>query len=95
MHEHMKDFAYRYNQLTLPFRLRKTMHHELQAVTFRGGEIATSKRFTLHSEKEIREYIDARQYSNTERVGTVVRIVVSVTSGGGKPNRYPSESGYR
>ena len=47
MHEHMKDFAYRYNQLTLPFRLRKTMHHELQAVTFRGGEIATSKRFTL------------------------------------------------
>lgn len=69
MHEHMKDFAYRYNQLTLPFRLRKTMHHELQAVTFRGGEIATSKRFTLHTEKEIREYIDARQYSTTGKGG--------------------------
>jgi hypothetical protein len=69
MHEYMKDFTYRYNQLTLPFRLRKTMHHELQAVVFRGGEIATSKRFTLHSEKEIREYIDARQYSNTGKGG--------------------------
>lgn len=69
LHDSMKEFAYRYNQLTLPFRLRKTMHHELQAVVFRNGEVATTKRFTLHSEKEIREYIEARQYDNTGRGG--------------------------
>ena len=69
IHEGMKDFFYRYNQLTLPFRLRKTMHHELQAVVFRGGDIATTKRFTLHSEKEIRQYIEARQYDNSGKGG--------------------------
>lgn len=62
LHESMKAMAYRYNQLTLPFRLRKTMHHELQAVLFRNAQVMTSQRFTLHSEKEIREYIDATSY---------------------------------
>jgi ATP-dependent DNA ligase len=59
LHESIKEFVQKYNQSTLPFRLRKTMHHPVQAITFSGGEVRSSTVFTLQSEKEVKDYVSS------------------------------------
>ena len=60
-HELVKDFIRKYNRKTLPFRLRKIMHHPMIGVVYfgsKGSVEMAGRRIVLRSEKEVEDFID-------------------------------------